>query len=97
MKAAEQIWAPTGKRIVGDEGYDSGPFREAMAAEGVKTTIPSRSNRKRPAPFHRAYYRLRHRVENFFQRIKRWRAIATRYHKLDINFHASVQLVPVLD
>lgn len=60
VKAAEQIWAPTGKRIVGDNGYDFGPFCEAMAPEGVSATIPSRSNRKRPAPFHRAYYRLRH-------------------------------------
>lgn len=82
---------------MGDKGYDSGPFREAMAAEGVNTTIPSRSNRRRPAPFHRAHYRLRHRVENFFQRIKRWRAIATRYDKLDLNFLASVQLAAILD
>ena len=97
VKAAGQIWAPTGKRIVGDKGYDSDAFRKSMAAEGVNTTIPSRSNRKRPAPFHRAHYRLRHRVENFFQRIKRWRAISTRYDKLHTTFLSSVQLVAILD
>lgn len=97
VKAAEQIWAPAGKRIVGDKGYDSDAFRKTMAAEGVSASIPSRSNRKRPAPFHRGHYRLRHRIENFFQRIKRWRAINTRYDKLDLNFLASVQLVAIID
>ncbi len=97
VKAAEQIWAPTGKRIVADKGYDSDPFRAALREEGALTSIPPRSNRKSSPSFHRGYYRLRHRVENFFQRIKRWRAIGTRYDKLDLHFLASIQLVAVLE
>jgi transposase len=97
VKAAEQIWPPAGKRIVADKGYDSDPFRMELAAEGTATSIPARSNRKSPVPFHRGYYKLRHRVENFFQRMKRWRAIGTRYDKLDRNFLASIQLVAVFD
>lgn len=37
------------------------------------------------------------RVENFFQRMKRFRAIATRYDKLSLHFLSAVQLVAVLD
>ena len=97
VKAAEQIWAPAGKRVVADKGYDSNPFREALMAESATTSIPPRSNRTSPPPFHRGYYRLRHQVENFFQRIKRWRAVGTRYDKLDLHFLASIQLVAILD
>lgn len=97
VKAAEQIWAPPGKRVVADKGYDSDSFREALKAEGATTSIPPRSNRTTSPPFHRGYYRLRHHVENFFQRIKRWRAVGTRYDKLDLHFLASVQLAAILD
>ena len=97
VKAAEQIWPPLGKRIVADKGYDSDPFREALRAEGTLSSISPRSNRTSPTPFHRGYYRLRHHVENFFQRIKRWRAAGNRNDKLDRNFLASVQLVAILD
>ncbi|KAB2667754.1 MAG: transposase [Verrucomicrobia bacterium] len=86
VKAAEQIWAPVGKRVVADKGYDSDPFREALKREAATTSIPPRSNRTSPTPFHRGYYRLRHHVDNFFQRIKRWRAVGTRYDKLDLPF-----------
>ena len=97
VRAAEQIWAPAGKRVVADKGYDSDLFRDAMASEGASTSIPPRSSRKSCPPFHRGYYRLRHHVENFFQRVKRWRAVGTRYDKLDLHFLASVQLVAILD
>jgi hypothetical protein len=48
----------------------------------MKTCIPACSNRTTTAPFSGTLYRRRHRVENFFERIKRYRRIATRYDKL---------------
>jgi transposase len=47
--------------------------------------------------YHRGHYKRRHRVENFFQRIKRPRRIGTRYEKLDITFFAFPRLAAVLD
>jgi transposase len=41
-------------------------------------------------------YAQRHRVEDFFQRLKRYRRIATRYEKLAANFFAMVCLVSML-
>lgn len=90
VKAAEQIWAPAGRRVVADKGYDSDPFREALKAEGATMSIPPRSNRTTPTPFNRRYYRLRHQVENFFQRVKRWRAVGTHYDKLDLHLLISI-------
>ncbi len=44
----------------------------------------------------RGFYRRRHKIENFFCRIKDWRRIATRYDKLARNFLAATTLVGVL-
>jgi len=97
VKAAEQIWAPVGKRVVAGKGYDSDPFRDAFKAEGATTSIPPRSNPTAPTPSNRSYYRLRHQVKNFFQLMKHWRSIGTRYDKLGLHFFASIQLIAVLD
>lgn len=95
--AAQEIVLPHGKRIVADKGYDSDAFREKINSVGSEHCIPPRSGRRAPAKHHRGYYKKRHRVENFFQRIKRKRRIGTRYEKLDINFFAFVTLAAVLD
>jgi len=68
--------------LVADKGYDSDGFREWLVERGIKPCIPPRSNRKHPTPDSRSSYRKRHVVENFFERIKNFRRVATRYDKL---------------
>lgn len=97
VKAAEEMEIPTGKRVVADKGYDSNALRAMIWKAGAIPCIPPLSTRKHPARWHRGYYRHRHRVENFFQRIKRYRRIGTRYDKLALSFLAFVQLAAVLD
>ena len=97
VKAAEEILAPRGKRIVADKGYDSDPLRRKLGVEDVATCIPAKSNRRGRVPFHRGYYRLRHRVENLFQRLKRFRAVGTRYDKSDVHFGGAIHLAAVVD
>ena len=48
-------------------------------------------------PFHRGYYRRRHRVENFFGRMKKFRRVATRYDKLAVTFLAFIQFAAIID
>jgi transposase len=55
--------------------------------------IPPRSNRSLPRDYDRELYAERHLIENFFAKIKQFRAIATRYEKTARNFLAAVQLV----
>jgi transposase len=42
------------------------------------------------------FYRRRHKIENFFCRIKDWQHISTRYDKLARNFQAATMLVGAL-
>jgi transposase len=55
--------------------------------------IPPRSNRSSLRDYDRELYAARHLIENFFAKIKQFRAIATRYEKTARNFLAAVQLV----
>jgi transposase len=71
-------------------------LRQTAAIKGVKTCIPGRANRKRTVPFSAKLYRRRHRVENFFQRIKRYRRVSTRYDKRAETFLGFVCLAIVL-
>ncbi|NKJ02733.1 transposase [Novosphingobium sp. SG707] len=72
---------PEGATLLGDKGYDSNAIREAAAARGVWANIPNRSNRKQRYGFSSWLYRQRNLVERFFNRIKQFRGIATRYDK----------------
>lgn len=97
MIAAEEIVFPKKKRVVADKGYDGDRFRQRILAAGSAACIPPRSGRLEPARYHRGYYKRRHRVENFFQRLKRPRRVGTRYEKLDVTFFAFLCLASVLD
>jgi transposase len=84
-------------RIVADKGYDSGLMRETARKSRSRSCIPQREGGKRKVSFHRGYYRKRHHVENFFQRIKRQRRVATRYDKLAEVFFNFILLASTLD
>ena len=72
--------------VVADKGYDSDPFRTLIRDENSIPCIPSRSNRKQPQRYSKRSYRRRHKIENHFEKLKRFRRIATRYDKLSIHF-----------
>ena len=55
--------------------------------------IPPRANRSSPHDYDRELYAARHLIENFFAKIKQFRAIATLYEKTARNFLAAVHLV----
>ena len=54
--------------------------------------IRSKANRRQPRKFDRHLYAARHLIENFFAKLKQFRAIATRYDKTARNFLAAVLL-----
>ncbi|SHJ96807.1 Transposase DDE domain-containing protein, partial [Roseomonas rosea] len=69
---------PKARELIADRGYDSNPFRTALAERGIAACIPPKKNRKQPIPYDKALYRLRHRIEIAFGRPKDWRRIAIR-------------------
>nr|WP_255326053.1 IS5 family transposase [Sphingobium sp. 15-1] len=86
---------PEGATLLGDKGYDSIVIREAAAARNIWANIPNRSNRKQRFGFSSWLYRQRNLVERFFNRIKQFRGIATRYEKDAANYLAAIKLICV--
>ena len=74
------------KKLLGDKAYDSAPLRHWLDERGTKAVIPNKCNRKQPFTFNRTAYRLRHRIENAFCRLKDFRRIATRYDRLVLDW-----------
>ncbi len=79
--------------VIADKGYDAAArVIEPLHARGITVVIPSRGNRKEPCDYDKELYKARHLVENFFAKLKHYRAIATRYDKLAQTFLASVYM-----
>ena len=80
--------------LLGDKAFDADArVLEPLAKAGKTAVIPPRSNRSPPRDYDRHRYGERHLIENFFAKIKQFRAIATRYEKTARNFLAAVRLV----
>ncbi|MFC5386981.1 transposase, partial [Aquamicrobium segne] len=77
------------------EAYDGDALHDEMAARGVIANIRLMPTRKRFPAFDHQLYRKRNVVERFFNKLKQFRAVATRYDKRDDNFLASVQLAAI--
>lgn len=85
------------KRLVADKGFAGRPFQQQLQVYGTRSCIPPKHGHRPSGPFHRGYYRCRHRVEDSFCRIKANRRISTRYDKLASTLLAFVQLAAITD
>ena len=79
--------------LLADKGYDSNAIRAKAAERKAWANIPPKASRKGTFAFSRWVYRQRNLVERFFNRIKQFRGIATRYDKRPENYLAAVKLV----
>ena len=76
-----------------DKGYDADRIRERLAYDGIEAVIPPISTRSKKIDYDKDLYRERNRIERFFNKLKQFRRIATRYDKLQKTFFAAVCLV----
>jgi transposase len=79
--------------LIADKAFDNNALRTKLDERGATAVIPSKADRKTPIPHDKEMYKWRHLVENFFQKIKEFRRIATRYEKTDPSFAAMIHLV----
>jgi len=86
---------PKGGRLLADRAYDSNAIRALIARQGAVAVIPSMPQRNPKITHDRQAYKARNFVERFFNKLKHFRAVATRYDKRDDNFLASVQLASI--
>ena len=77
---------PQVESVIADRAYDANSIRSQIKEAGKCAVIPSTRNRKIPLPYSKTQYKERNRVERFMNRIKQYRAIATRYDKLAVMF-----------
>jgi transposase len=79
--------------LIADKAFDAEERVLAPLARAGKTAvIPPKANRKEPRPYDKDLYRARHLIENFFAKLKQYRAIATRYDKRAAHFLGAIHL-----
>jgi transposase len=81
-----------GATLIADRAYDTNAIRDLAAERGAWANIPPRSIRKGSFSFSTWVYRQRNLVERFFNRIKQFRGLATRYDRKPENYLAALKL-----
>ena len=83
--------------LLADKAFDADKrVIEPLLARGKSIVIPPKSNRKGQRDFDKDAYKARHLIENFFCKLKQYRAIATRYDKTARNFLAAIYLAAAI-
>ena len=82
--------------LLADKAYDIDQFRKNLRDHGVEAVIPSKRNRLFPTLHDKHIYKERNAVERFFQKIKRFRRIATRYDKTSRMYLTGIIFVSIL-
>jgi transposase len=79
--------------LIADKAYDANKrVIEPLLTAGKAAVIPAKANRKIKRDHDRDLYKARHLIENFFAKLKQFRAIATRYDKTARNFLGAIHL-----
>ncbi len=82
----------TPRWVIGDKGYDSRTFLDAVEASGAEAIIPARKCSTRPRAFDPHLYKRRNLIERAVNKLKQFRRIATRYDRNPDNFRAFLHL-----
>ena len=83
------------KVTIADKGYDADHFCEKIVEVGSQVVIPPKRNRTRQRPYDADLYKERNIIERFFNKLKQFRRVATRYDKLLANFMGFVKLAAI--
>ena len=79
--------------LIADKAFDADArVLELLAAANKVAVIPPSSSRSSRRPYDKELYKARHLIENFFCKLKQFRAIATRYDKRAVHFLAAIHL-----
>lgn len=98
VKQAEVVLADhQPEEFVADKAYDSDQLLDTLQTRGIRVVIPPKKNRTTPRDYDQHSYKARHLVEQFINRLKHYRRVATRYEKTAQNFLAFVQVAALMD
>ncbi|QDH22641.1 IS5 family transposase [Saccharibacillus brassicae] len=81
--------------VPADRAYDTDAIRELLRNQNAIAVIPSKKNRRVKSAYDRNVYKERHLVECFFNKVKNYRRLATRYNKTASMFKAFLALISI--
>ena len=82
--------------FLADKAYDADRLIDRLIQRGITPVIPPKRNRTTRRKTDFSLYRERNLVERIFNKLKQFRAIATRYDKLKSTFLAAVQFASII-
>lgn len=82
--------------VIADKGYDTERVLEKIRNLGAVAVVPPRSNRKAQREYDRDLYKERNLIERTFNKLKRYRRLATRYDRRALYFRSFVYLAASL-
>jgi len=91
-RAEDLIVGLNPEKVLADKAYDADAFHHAIRQAGAEPVIPPKRNRRVQHTYDKDIYKERNRIERFFNKLKHFRAVATRYDKRADNYLASVKL-----
>ena len=93
-------------RVIADKAYSSQKIRDQLRRRGIRATIRSRRTRSkgrkargpkggRPPAFDKAIYKIRNTVERTINRLRGYRAVATRYDKREFMYRGTIDVATI--
>ena len=82
--------------VLADRGYDTDKLVGSLVDAGVEVVIPAKKNRLRSRPIDENLYKDRNKVERYFNKLKQYRRVATRYEKTAISFAGFIYLASAM-
>ena len=93
-------------RVLADKAYSTRKIRDALRCRGIKATIPEPSNQiagrvkrgsrgGRPPKFDKEIYKTRNTVERAINRLRGYRAVATRYDKREFVYKGTIDVASI--
>ena len=97
MTQAEELlkgWQPT--RVLADKGYDSNAVLANVAALNAEAVIPPKANRLIQRVYDKEFYKERHLVECFFNKLEQFRCVFSRFDRQARNYLSFVQFASMM-
>lgn len=95
-QAAELVDGLLAGFLMADKAYDTNALLQWCKDNCVIPVIPPKVNRVDQRAYDKQLYKLRHRIENAFLKLKQWRSVATRYAKTTATFLAECQIAAIM-
>ena len=82
--------------VLADRGYDTDAFVDLLGGRQIEVVIPAKKNRLQQRLIDKNLYKDRNKVERFFNKLKQYRRVATRYDKTATSFAGFVYLASAM-